>query len=345
MARGLFIKGIGGLTVNSFRAALIRLSWASLSLAFLAGLLLIPVTTVFAESNSEPTAIKFRLAGGSADHGSASILIPVYVEGQGPYPFLLDTGSMRTMISKDLAKKLDIEESEPEDGYSAHGNIPMTLGWVKSIQVADAKEKYLKVGISEALDEMLSGALGESIGGTIGFNFLQNYEVTLDFKDTLVHLRRVDVEEEASSVSGQGSVPIRLADPPQNPIILVPVTINGEGPYTFILDTGASLSLISPDLAREHGIKPGERAPVPNQPDARFGFIPSIELGDESVEDLRIVIADLLDPISRALGEDLHGIIGYNFICKFRVVLDYPNLDLKLSSGSPSKSLASSRYQ
>jgi hypothetical protein len=251
---------------------------------------------------------------------------------------------MRTMISRDLARKLNIEESEPEEGYSAHGNISMTSGWVKSIQVADAREKYLRVGISEALDEMLSGALGEPIGGTIGFNFLRNYEVTLDFKDTLVHLRRVNVDEEGSSAPSRGAVRIRLADPPQNPIILVPITINGKGPYTFVLDTGASLSLISSDLARELGINPGEKAPVPNQPDARFGFVPSIELGGESVENLRIVIADLLEPISRTLGEDLHGIIGYNFICNFRVVLDYPNMELTLSSGSPAKSLASSRY-
>src|SRR5262245_53617013 len=40
----------------------------------------------------------------------------------------------------------------------------------------------------------------------------------------------------------------------ENPLILVPTHVNGRGPYEFILDTGAGMSLLAPRLAGELGI-------------------------------------------------------------------------------------------
>ncbi|MEU0116244.1 aspartyl protease family protein [Streptomyces bobili] len=34
-------------------------------------------------------------------------------------------------------------------------------------------------------------------------------------------------------------------------MVLVPITIQGEGPFTFVLDTGASASAVDDDVARE----------------------------------------------------------------------------------------------
>jgi predicted aspartyl protease len=45
-------------------------------------------------------------------------------------------------------------------------------------------------------------------------------------------------------------------------LILVPVTINNQGPFTFALDTGASTSLIDQPLARRLGLRPAG-SPVP----------------------------------------------------------------------------------
>src|SRR3954463_3579782 len=38
-------------------------------------------------------------------------------------------------------------------------------------------------------------------------------------------------------------------------LALVPVTINGKGPYTFALDTGASQSLVDSSVAKELDVK------------------------------------------------------------------------------------------
>jgi hypothetical protein len=44
--------------------------------------------------------------------------------------------------------------------------------------------------------------------------------------------------------------------------VVVPVMVNGQGPFRFIVDTGANHSTISPRLARELGLKPSEAASI-----------------------------------------------------------------------------------
>src|SRR5438046_7954541 len=47
-----------------------------------------------------------------------------------------------------------------------------------------------------------------------------------------------------------GEVPFKLA-PPNDAAIIVPVKINGHGPYDFVLDTGATFTCIDQKLVNE----------------------------------------------------------------------------------------------
>lgn len=57
-------------------------------------------TTAFA---GEADSIRFRL------RGERDVLVPVTLDGQGPFHFLLDTGSSRSAITETLAEKLGLE--------------------------------------------------------------------------------------------------------------------------------------------------------------------------------------------------------------------------------------------
>ncbi|HEV7499986.1 MAG TPA: aspartyl protease family protein, partial [Vicinamibacteria bacterium] len=51
-------------------------------------------------------------------------------------------------------------------------------------------------------------------------------------------------------VAGAGfdaeSIPVRVV---RDRFVIVPVTVNGSGPYPFLLDTGSSTSIVAPALA------------------------------------------------------------------------------------------------
>lgn len=69
----------------------------------------------------------------------------------------------------------------------------------------------------------------------------------------------------APSTSGSGlTIPIHVVEGQNGAtIILLPVTIDNSGPYTFALDTGASTSLVDTPLAQTLNLKPvGTPAPI-----------------------------------------------------------------------------------
>ncbi|HEX6472726.1 MAG TPA: retropepsin-like aspartic protease [Streptosporangiaceae bacterium] len=51
--------------------------------------------------------------------------------------------------------------------------------------------------------------------------------------------------------AGQVSVPVRVLSAQGETMVLVPVKVNGRGPYDFVLDTGASSSTVSRSLMRK----------------------------------------------------------------------------------------------
>ncbi|MDQ6925842.1 MAG: retroviral-like aspartic protease family protein [Candidatus Eremiobacteraeota bacterium] len=117
------------------------------------------------------------------------------------------------------------------------------------------------------------------------------------------------------------------------PLVLVKVRVNGTGPYTFFVDTGATLTVVGAPLARALNL-PVLDAPVRGigaggRFSARASFA-TVSLGDVRQDRVVVGIVDL-SQIRRAVGP-VEGVIGYNFLKPYRVVIDYPGRQLCLET-------------
>jgi hypothetical protein len=121
------------------------------------------------------------------------------------------------------------------------------------------------------------------------------------------------------------SVPFKLAKP-DKPLILLDTMVNGKGPYRFVLDTGAGLTIISPRLAKILKVKRDEKQKgvgAGGSVEVHFGTLKSLAVGGTQLEGLKVGIMELTG-ISKAIETDIEGIVGYNFLKRFRVSIDYP---------------------
>jgi hypothetical protein len=120
-------------------------------------------------------------------------------------------------------------------------------------------------------------------------------------------------------------VPFKLAKP-DKPLILLETMVNGTGPYRFVLDTGAGLTMISPELAKRLDVRRNEAQKAVGAGGSvpvHFGAVPSLAVGETRLEWLKVGIMGLTG-IGKAIETDIDGIIGYNFLKRFRVSIDYP---------------------
>ena len=158
----------------------------------------------------------------------------VYVNGHGPYRFLLDTGTNVNLISIGLARKIGMNATFEVDLASAAGKIPMlgsdgnevALGGVKANQ-----QKFL-------FSEMVAMHSLPDVQGVLGQWFLAGFDYLLD-------LRGKRLEFGKQKMSGRRS-PVRL----MNGRTAISTSLGD-----LVLDSGADRLIlfgVDPDRAGNH---------------------------------------------------------------------------------------------
>ena len=269
--------------------------------------------------------VRFRLAGGT----QPLILLPVHVNGNGPFDFILDTGAGTSLLSTELAKQLGVKIVGSKEGHSAGGKVSVSLAKVDLLAVGETELHDADVGVVDL--GHIAETVGAKIDGDLGYNFLKYFRVTIDYGRRQIRLE--DPKRIESFARGaKTEVPIRLANPAK-PLILVDVYVNGRGPFQFAIDTGTSTTAITSELAKQLGIQtsPVGAGTTGGSPVNFYaGSLQSFQLGGVKIEDMAVVVADFFTVLSLAVGAKLEGIIGYNFLRNYKVVIDYPGETLTL---------------
>jgi predicted aspartyl protease len=269
--------------------------------------------------------VNFRLAGGE----QPLILVPASVNGDGPHQFILDTGAGVSLLTPELAERVGVTITESTEGMGAGGKLAISLGVVESLSIGQARAENVQVAITSELHR-IGAVIGASVDGNVGYSYLKDFSLTLDYQKLTLQL--IQAEQE-TDVDGGAEIKFKLAHP-SKPLVLVPTFVNDEGPFIFALDTGASSTVLSSDVAQMLGI---ESTGIPQMTGAggamqgARGVVRSLAVGNARLENLTVATADFLTMLSQIVKTKLDGIIGYNFLREFKVTIDYPNEMLRLT--------------
>ncbi len=278
-----------------------------------------------AATSIQRSKVNFRLAGGA----QPLILVPVQVNNLGPFDFILDTGAGTSLLSTDLATKLDIKILGSKHGQSAGGKVSVSLARIDSLAVGESRVNQMDVGVVDL--GHIGKAISARIDGDLGYNFLKHFRITIDYLGC--ELRLEDPKRVESFVAGaRTEVPIRLANQAK-PLVLVDIHCNGRGPFQFAIDTGTSTTAITPELAKQLGLKTspaGAGTTGGAEVDFSAGSLHTFQLGGVRIDNMAVVVADFFETLSAVVGAKLDGIVGYNFLRNYKVVIDYPGEMLTL---------------
>ncbi len=142
----------------------------------------------------------------------------------------------------------------------------------------------------------------------------------------------------SSAPAGTTTVDLQVLQQGSATLALVPVTIGGEGPFPFVLDTGASSSAVNSDLARQLGLEPtggsADVSGVTGTQQVQLVTVPSWAVGDASLPARPVGAIDFPTPGGDEGGgtSEIAGLLGSDVLSTFgSITVDYAAGELRFT--------------
>lgn len=181
----------------------------------------------------------------SPSGGSSLVIVEGNIAGH-PANFELDTGAALpfvVLISPELAREAGaapLREAEQQApgaiGPARVVNRPVRLA---SFRIGPVRLDNVRAAVTPGLPD-IGENVGARIDALIGATFLARRIIAIDYV-------RHTVDFEAQP--GEAVRAISFTFAPRRPLPLVKVRLNGRWPFTFILDTGATTTVLKPSTA------------------------------------------------------------------------------------------------
>lgn len=263
------------------------------------------------------TSVKFDLVG------NRPIIELRINERPDPLRFVLDTGSGISVLSDETAKALKIRpvtKGGLAKGIGGDGKFEIVYGFVNQVDIGEVTVRNVPVYIRKFHSD-------GKIDGYIGLSLISKFLTTVDYGSSTFELQRKDTV--AGEVADGVTVPLRLTS---SGFLSGEVQLEGiEQPLNFIVDTGASVSVISEEIAthdsmvqhaREERMRVIGAAGVTE--DVPSFLLPKVSVGSQSRTSITAIALDL-DLINEASGFEQAGILGGNFLKNYRMTFDFQN--------------------
>lgn len=213
--------------------------------------------------------------------------VAVSVGGQGPYRFLVDTGSERTVISRQLAQRLRLESGNDAVLHSVVGANDVSTVFIPHLRVSNS---IISVVDAPALEASNIGA-----DGMLGIDSLRSQRVLFDFKAKTMSI--TPSEKPLERLDGD-TIVVR-ARSRHGRLIFSQARIDGQR-VTVIIDTGSQVTIGNIALQRSLMKRRLWTAPDPvtietvtgETLSARVAHLKELELGGVRLDGLAVAFAD-----------------------------------------------------
>lgn len=267
------------------------------------------------------------------------IVIPVYINGKGPFNFILDTGVSPLLITDpSILDTLDHSLLKPIKLSGLGKGVPVEAYASNSIDVSVGASSMENIPTAILKTDIfnLSNFLGIHVHGLIGYYFLNSFVVKINYPAHRMKFYQHDVK---TKIEGS-PFPIELVL--NKPYMQIPVMAPNVGlvQAKLLMDSGASFALSLESLD-------SQKFPLPDSNitanlgmgfsgliSGHIGRINSMKLGEVVLENVLTNYPDYEEGAAKVLLTGRNGSIGAELMRRFHMTFDYRNqlVYLKLNS-------------
>jgi len=219
---------------------------------------------------------------------SQRLTVPVTINGGGPYHFVVDTGSERTVLSQELADRLTLAPAAPVTLLSVSGSEQVQTALVPELRLTASRSAMTEFA-APLISELNMGAVG-----ILGIDSLQTKRVVMDF-----HAMRMSITDAPRAIVRESDEIVVTARRRLGQLILVDAEVDGQK-INVIIDTGSAVTIGNPALRKRLTAR---RRLYPSVPinitsvtggitAAEYTRVGKIRIGGVSVLDMPVAFAD-----------------------------------------------------
>ncbi len=245
--------------------------------------------------------------------------VPVNIEQSGPFDFIIDTASQRTILSKEIAGNLNLEIEDTVNVVALAGNTTVNTVYVPELTLGQRSYGGL---ISPTFRATNIGA-----DGVLGLDSLQGQRILFDFIT-----KKISVEDTTTKMKSRSRREIVVtARRRSGQLIFTNAVISGIK-VNVIIDTGGETSIGNKALQRRLRMRSSSLQQIKlidvtgKSVDADYGIAQNLEIGRARFGQIPIAFSDI-EPF-RALKLDKKPalFLGMNALRTFdRVAIDFAN--------------------
>ena len=255
---------------------------------------------------------------------SDRMTVPVMLNGFGPFPFVVDTGSNRSVVSDVLANQLNLPMSEVLRVHSATGVVSTGSVHIDSLSVG---RRHISNITAPVLTAYNLGALG-----MLGIDAVADQRIVMDFRR-----HQMSLTTGVHSEDSPGVVVVR-ARSKYGQLLLVDSWVEGI-PLYVIIDTGGEVTIGNLAMRRMLA-KRRSGYPEPVKVTSVTGetiiadlsFLPQVRLGNISMSNLQVAYADMYAFEQFGLQDKPSMLLGMSTLRHFdRVSIDFPAREVRFN--------------
>lgn len=294
---------------------------------------------------TRPASVPLRIERSGA---GVRVLVPMCVDGRGPFPFVLDTGATSTLFDTHFLDDVRFPQNAPVELLHQPGCATVVLHVVVNRWSMGPVELAAQ---SAAVVRMPGFGLSGQPVGLLGSDVLSRFgALRIDYRTQLLTVAGPEgpTSVEGTTIDGPTSVPVapglvgvgaRAAVPldvttsASGTSVLTPVMFGAQGPFPFAVATGAESSALTALLAANLGLtKTGQSQDVTS-----FGCIdtaPAVRSGPWAIGSVALPPQQMATAVAASSASDSDGLVGSDALSSYgSVVLDYRSGSLFLGAG------------
>jgi hypothetical protein len=264
------------------------------------------------------------------------VIVPIYINGTGPFNFILDTGVSPLIITDaSIIDSLGLKYLRATKiiGLGKGPEIDALITTEMSVDIGKAKIQHIPAAIFKEDLLGLSNYVGMKIHGLLGYYFFNSFIVGINYTSRSLSF---SLPDHKTKIRGE-KIPFKLIF--NKPYVLVKTEVPGSGMnyISVLVDNGAGHAL---SLERWEG----EPIPLPKEIidanlgnglsgpiSGKVGRLSSVSIGSFTFKNVIGSFPIYDDAAAKALIVSRNGNLGAEILNRFNMIFDYKNCNMYLS--------------